>query len=169
VVKRRWEKILHHPYFFSCCIYYGRVVFLLVDIKELLMATPKLELFESEWAILKIVWDLEPCAAPTVQEALEKEKGWAYTTVKTLMDRMVRKGLLRTEKIRNLYLYRSAVTRAQAQRSEIFRTVKRAFNGTLTPMMQFLLENEELSEQEYEDLERLLRGRRHRKNATKKK
>ncbi len=133
------------------------------------MATPKLELFESEWAILKIVWELEPCAAPTVQEALAQETGWAYTTVKTLMDRMVKKGLLHTERIRNLYLYRSAVTRAQAQRSEIFRTVKRAFNGTFTPMMQFLIENGQLSEQEYEHLERLIQDRKHRKSAGTKK
>ena len=132
------------------------------------MAAPQLELIESEWAILKVVWELEPCAAPTVQETLEKEKGWAYTTVKTMMDRMVKKGLLRTEKIRNLYLYRSAVTQTQAQRSEIFRAVKRAFNGTLTPMMQFLIENDELSQQEYDHLERLIRNKKRRKDAGKK-
>ena len=132
------------------------------------MAAPQLELIESEWAILKVVWELEPCAAPTVQETLEKEKGWAYTTVKTMMDRMVKKGLLRTEKIRNLYLYRSAVTQTQAQRSEIFRAVKRAFNGTLTPMMQFLIENDELSQQEYDHLERLIRSKKRRKDAGKK-
>jgi BlaI family penicillinase repressor len=132
------------------------------------MAVPQLELIESEWTILKVVWELEPCAAPTVQETLEKEKGWAYTTVKTMMDRMVKKGLLRTEKIRNLYLYRSAVTQTQAQRSEIFRAVKRAFNRTLTPMMQFLIENDELSQQEYDHLERLIRNKKRRKDTGKK-
>lgn len=118
------------------------------------------ELFDSEWAILQVVWEREPCTAPAVQEVLEKDKGWAYTTVKTLMDRMVKKGLLRTERMRNLYLYRSAITRAEAQRSEIFRTVKRAFDGALTPMMQFLIENESLSEEEYQELERLIRSRK---------
>lgn len=118
------------------------------------------ELFDSEWAILQVVWEREPCTAPAVQEVLEKDKGWAYTTVKTLMDRMVKKGLLQTERMRNLYLYRSAITRAEAQRSEIFRTVKRAFDGALTPMMQFLIENESLSEQEYRELERLIRSRK---------
>jgi len=127
------------------------------------MAKIHVELFESEWAILQAVWEHEPCAAPTVQEVLQKEKGWAYTTVKTLMDRMVKKGLLQTERIRNLYLYRSAITRAQAQRSEIMRTVKRAFDGALTPMMQFLIENESLSEQEYRQLEHLIRNRKREK------
>jgi len=118
-----------------------------------------MELFESEWAILRAVWELEPCAAPTVQEALQAEKKWAYTTVKTMMDRMVKKGLLSVEKIRNLHLYRSAVTPAQAKKSEIARTLKRAFNDSFTPMMQFLIENDQLTEDEYAKLEQLIERR----------
>jgi len=133
------------------------------------MAKTNLELFDGEWAILRVVWRLEPCAAPTVQEELEHEKGWAYTTVKTLMDRMVRKGLLKTQKIRNLYLYSAAVTQSQARRSEIMRTVKRAFDGTLTPMMQFLIENDELTEQDYQQLEELIKNRKRGKSTSPKK
>jgi BlaI family penicillinase repressor len=131
------------------------------------MANLGVELFESEWAILQVVWEHEPCAAPTVQEVLREGKGWAYTTVKTMMDRMVRKGLLQTERVRNLYLYRSAITRQQAQQSEIRRTIKRAFDGALTPMMQFLIENESLSDEEYEELERLIRHRKQGKTQNK--
>ena len=127
------------------------------------------ELFDSEWAILRVVWKLEPCAAPTVQEELQDKKGWAYTTVKTMMDRMVKKGLLKTQRMRNLYLYSSAITQSQARRGEIMRTVTRAFDGTLTPMMQFLIENDELSEQEYKQLEDLIRTRERRKSASSNK
>ena len=127
------------------------------------MAKSPLELFDSEWAILQVVWEHEPCTAPAVQETLRQARGWAYTTVKTLMDRMVKKGLLRTERIRSLYLYRSAVTRAEAQRSEIRRAVRRAFDGALTPMMQFLIENERLSDEEYRQLEQLLKNRKREK------
>ena len=133
------------------------------------MKKSNLELFESEWAILQTVWELEPCAAPTVQEALQGKKGWAYTTVKTMMDRMVKKGLLKTKKIRNLYLYSSAITQSHAQKSEIARTLKRAFNGTLTPMMQFLIENDQLSEEEYHHLEQLIKKRKRRKKAPNQK
>ena len=132
------------------------------------MAKSNPELFESEWAILQAVWELEPCAAPAVQEALAQQKGWAYTTVKTLMDRMVKKRLLKVRKIRNLYLYSAAITRPQAQRSEIVRRLKRAFDGTLTPMMQFLIENEELSEKEYRHLEKLIAKRKRKKVSSKK-
>ena len=131
------------------------------------MKKDNLELFESEWTILQKVWELEPCAAPTVQETLQGEKGWAYTTVKTMMDRMVKKGLLKTEKTCNLYFYRSAVTRSQARTSEITRTLKRAFDGTFTPMMQFLIENDQLSEEEYSHLEKLIKKRKRRKTVSK--
>ena len=133
------------------------------------MKKENLELFESEWTILQKVWELEPCAAPTVQEALQDDKGWAYTTVKTMMDRMVKKGLLKTQKIRNLYLYSSAITQPQARKSEIARTLKRAFDGTFTPMIQFLIENDQLSDEEYSHLEKLIKKRKRRKTGSKRK
>lgn len=133
-----------------------------------MMKKDDIELFESEWTILEAVWALEPCAAPTVQEALCNSKDWAYSTVKTMMDRMVRKGLLKAEKICNLYLYRSAITKQQAQSTEIVRTLKRAFDGAMTPMMQFMINNDDLSSEEYDQLEQLIRERKARKSGSKR-
>jgi BlaI family penicillinase repressor len=127
------------------------------------MAKKKYDITEGEWAILQAVWDSQPCAAPTVQEALQSQKGWTYSTVKTMMDRMVAKGLLKTEKIRNLILYRTAVTRKEAQHSEIMRTVKRAFDGAFTPMMQFLLDSNKLTKEQLNDLESLIKKKKRKK------
>ena len=80
------------------------------------MSQQFVDLTEAEWAIMKAVWDAQPCAAPTVQEALQESRNWSYSTVRTLMDRMVGKGLLKAEKIRNLTLFRAAITIDQAQR-----------------------------------------------------
>lgn len=124
------------------------------------MSTPKIELTEAEWAIIKAVWELEPCAAPGVQEALEKSRGWTYSTVRTLMDRMVAKGHLTAEKMRNLTIYRSAITRTQAQKGELLYALKNAFNGALTPMLQCLLEDQKLSENELREMENLIREKR---------
>jgi BlaI family penicillinase repressor len=118
------------------------------------------DLTEAEWAIIETIWKKEPCAAPTVQEELEHSRGWSYSTVKTLMDRMTQKGLLKTEKMRNLILYRTTITKEQAQKSEIMRAVKRAFNGALTPMMQFLLESDELSDKDINEIEQLIKNRK---------
>lgn len=124
------------------------------------MARTKKEITEGEWVILEVVWQLEPVPAPTVQEALQPKKQWAYSTVKTMMDRMVEKGLLRTEKIRNLFLYRSAISRPQAQKGELMQAVRRAFNGAFTPMMQFLIDSGNLSEGQLAELENLIRDKR---------
>ncbi len=133
------------------------------------MAKKNYELTEGEWAIIQAVWENEPCAAPTVQEELEAQKSWTYSTVKTMMDRMVAKGLLKTERIRNLIFYRSAITRKQAQKGEIMRTVKRAFDGALTPMMQFLLDNHKLSQKQLSELEKLIKKKRTKGRAAAKK
>jgi BlaI family penicillinase repressor len=124
------------------------------------MAKRSYELTGAEWAIIQAVWENEPCAAPTVQEALQDKKNWSYSTVKTMMDRMAAKGLLKTEKIRNLILYRSAVSKQAAQKCEIMRAVKRAFAGAMTPMMQFLLDNNSLSENELSEMEEMIRSKK---------
>jgi predicted transcriptional regulator len=118
------------------------------------------ELTEAEWEIIQEVWEHEPCAAPAVQEELAARKKWTYSTVKTLMDRMVAKGLLTTERIRNLILYRAAISQQEAQRGELLRTVKRAFGGAFTPLMQFMLDSDTLSPRELDELQTMLKKRR---------
>ena len=115
------------------------------------------ELTEAEWEIMKVVWEKEPCAAGTVQEALAATRDWCYATVKLTMDRMVEKGFLEIEKIRNLQLFRSCVSEVEARRGELRRMLARAFNGALTPLVQFLIEHEGLSKEEATSLRRLVR------------
>ena len=115
------------------------------------------ELTEAEWAVIRCVWEHEPCTAGTVQEALADTKGWAYSTVKTTMDRMAKKGLLDIERLRNLQLFSSCVSRRDAQKGEFRKMLERAFNGALSPMMQFLFESKELDKQDIAELRKLIR------------
>ena len=124
------------------------------------MPKSKPELTEAEWAIIKAVWETEPCTAPDIQQKLRRETAWTYSTVRTLMDRMVVKRLLTAEKVGHLTTYRSAVTRRQAQRGELFYALKHAFNGALTPMVQCLLETSQLSAAELAELESLIKAKR---------
>jgi BlaI family transcriptional regulator, penicillinase repressor len=124
------------------------------------MPKRSVQLTEAEWTIIRAVWDQEPCTAPAIQQKLLPSKGWSYSTVRTLMDRMTAKGLLKGEKTRNITLFRSAVSREQAQRSELLSTLKTAFNGALAPMVQFLLRSSDLSSRELDELEELIRQKR---------
>jgi BlaI family penicillinase repressor len=120
------------------------------------MPPAPIELTEAEWTIIKAVWEGEPCTAPAIQEKLFKQTEWTYSTVRTLMDRMVGKGLLRADKEKNVTLYQSAVTQAQAQRGELLYALKHAFDGALTPMVQCLLETKDVSRNELDQLKQLI-------------
>lgn len=120
------------------------------------MANRPVELTEAEWTVIKAIWNNEPCTAPAIQEKLFKKTQWTYSTVRTLMDRMVNKGLLTATKERNLTIYTSAVTRAQAQRGELLYALKHAFNGALAPMVQCLLNTSEVSPEELDKIKQLI-------------
>ncbi len=124
------------------------------------MSKPTVELTEAEWWVIKAVWENEPCTAPAIQEKLLKPTGWTYSTVRTLMDRMVGKGVLKAKKEGKLTIYQSVVTKAQAQRGELVYALKHAFNGALTPMVQCLLENNEVDADELEQIEALIKARK---------
>lgn len=123
----------------------------------------KIEMTEVEWEIMRIVWDKEPCAAGTVQEELARlnklhsgSPGKAYSTIKTTMDRMAEKGFLQIEKVRNLQLFKSCISEVDAKHREFRKMLKRAFDGALTPMMQFLIEHEGISKEEASQLRELV-------------
>jgi predicted transcriptional regulator len=120
------------------------------------MPAPNVELTEAEWSVIKAVWENEPCTAPAIQEKLLKATGWHYSTVRTLMDRMVAKGVLAAKKEGKLTIYSSAVTRAEAQKGELFYALKHAFNGALTPMVQCLLDTKDVSRAELDELKKII-------------
>ncbi len=125
-------------------------------------------LTDAEWDILRVLWQRAgPAAAGDVQEALQSTRDWAYPTVKTLMDRMLAKGLLTLQRIRNLQLYTPAITEQQARRSELRRLLARAFGGALSPLMQFLGEEEQLDPADIAALRQLI-ARAERKSTRKK-
>jgi BlaI family penicillinase repressor len=86
--------------------------------------------------------------------------GWYYSTVRTLMDRMVARGVLHAWKEGKLTIYQSVATRAQAQHGEVFYAMKHAFNGALTPMVQCSLENTDVDADELSKLEALIKARK---------
>jgi len=124
------------------------------------MPKKEIELTEAEWTIIKAIWEQEPCTAPAIQQLLEPETAWTYSTVRTLMDRMVTKGSLAANKERNVTLYSSVITRTQAQRGELLYALRNAFNGALTPMVQCLIESKDLNAEELAQLESLIKAKR---------
>ena len=119
-----------------------------------------MELTEAEWQIIKAVWEKEPCTAPEIQDRLAAATQWTYSTVRTLMDRMVAKGLLAATKEGKVTAFRSRVSRRDAQRGELSYALKNAFDGALTPMVQCLIEANQLSAAELAEIEAMIKARK---------
>ncbi len=82
------------------------------------------------------------------------------------MDRMVGKGLLTAEKIRNLTTLLPLRRHPdQARRGELAYALQHAFDGAMAPMFQCLLDTHKLGAEELSELEELIKAR---KRAAKK-
>jgi BlaI family transcriptional regulator, penicillinase repressor len=77
---------------------------------------PEPEILETEWDIMEALWQAERATARQVTEALVDRRGWAYSTVKTLLDRMVDKQLVQARQVGNVWEYTPALPRQRAQR-----------------------------------------------------
>jgi BlaI family penicillinase repressor len=114
------------------------------------------EILETEWDILDALWQLERATAREVTESLTAKRGWAYSTVKTLLDRMVDKGLVAGRQVGNVWEYTPSMPRQKAQRWAWRRFVDVAFGGAVAPTLAFVAKEGKLSKQERAELRAVL-------------
>jgi BlaI family transcriptional regulator, penicillinase repressor len=62
----------------------------------------------AEWKVMKIVWRRKSCSAREVYEEAREAHGWAPTTTKTLLRRLVEKKHLTATAVGSSFLYRPA-------------------------------------------------------------
>ena len=114
------------------------------------------ELSDAEWKVIRALWQRHPASARDVLEALHGETGWAYTTVKTLLARLVAKGAAAVRLRANTSLYEPLLTEAEARRTEVKLLVDRAFGGASVPLLRFVLADEKLSAKDRAELRAML-------------
>ncbi len=106
----------------------------------------------AEWKVMRIVWELQPCAARDVIAAAESQQGWAPSTVKTLLRRLVDKRQLKATRVGNSFLYRPArpvlKTLFRAADTLLDHTVE----GTVGPLLMYMAQRGRLSTDELADL-----------------
>lgn len=115
------------------------------------------KLSDAEWTVMNAVWQGSPASAREVLRRTHGATGWAYTTVKTLLDRLVEKGVLAVEKRGNTGHYEPLVSRPQARGSALRSLLDKAFDGAFVPLLQHLVAEERLSKRDRAELARLLR------------
>lgn len=115
---------------------------------------------EAEWQIMKVIWEKAPVTAVDIIAALKPRTQWSPTTVYTLIQRLMKKKMIQIKEGSSPYVYRPLVTKEQVRREENQSFLNRVYDGSLNLMLAQFLDDIQLSDEEIEDLRKILdRGR----------
>jgi predicted transcriptional regulator len=111
---------------------------------------------EQELTLLRYIADR---GTATVGEAVDEfgtSRGLARSTVLTMMERLRRKGYLSRRMTQGVYRYRALSSSADLLKDAVGRFVERHLEGSVSPFLAYLSDSSELSEQEKQELERIV-------------
>ena len=126
-----------------------------------------MKLSDAEWLIMNALWARHPASAREVNRQLPAEVGWAYTTIKTMLARLVEKKVVRASKDGNISIYEPILSRRKARQHALQGLANRAFDGAFGPLIHFLVEERKLSDKQRAELIQALKKSRKRKESNK--
>ena len=115
-----------------------------------------MQISDAEWVVMNLVWSSSPIEAAEVIDRLAGANGWSSATIKTMLHRLVRKGVLSTEQNGKKYLYTPAVRRDACVRQASRSFLDRVFGGDATPALIYFVKTARLTEKEVEEIQALL-------------
>ena len=124
----------------------------------------KISVTDSEVKILELLWSGGEMSMRQIQQGLEEETGWTKHTVISLLKRMQQKGTAAVVEGSSPMRYVALVSREMVVEEQTKSLAKRLFGGNVSRMISTLVQREELSDGEIDELMKLLReanGKRH--------
>ena len=116
-----------------------------------------IRLSEFELDVMTHFWRDRELSAPELFERIGSERGVAYSTVKTIVDRLEQKGAI--ERVANrgrTILYAPTIKRERVRKPLVKAFLRRLFGDDLRPLFAQLLQDEKLSGEELEYLRKLV-------------
>ena len=105
---------------------------------------------------MKLLWQKSPQTAKQLIEKLKSSVDWSPKTIKTLLNRLVNKCVLGFTTKGRIYEYHPLFTEDECMQVERNSFLKRVYNGALTPMLVAFLEDSKLTNEEIEELKKIL-------------
>jgi BlaI family penicillinase repressor len=116
-----------------------------------------IRLSEFELDVMAHFWSDRELSAPELFERIGAERGVAYSTVKTIVDRLEEKGAIERVANRGRTIFYSPAIKREHVRKPLVKTfLRRLFGNDLRPLFAQLLQEEKLSEGELEYLRQLV-------------
>ena len=111
---------------------------------------------ETEFLILKHLWSAGRQSAREVHEGVTEETGWSYSTTRTVLTRMVQKGLVEKGDSHGLALYSAGQAKVDLIGRMIRNFSRRVLELDGAPPASAFADSKILDEDELEELSRLL-------------
>ena len=118
---------------------------------------PKADISNAEFEVLDVLWDDYPATSSDIVKRLNQKKPWHDKTVKTLLSRLVKKGVVDFDKAQRQYLYRPLIAREDYTKKEATSFVSRIFKGKVAPLVAGFANQNSLSQQDVDELKALIR------------
>ena len=119
------------------------------------------DLSEMELDIMGIIWRLGECTSLQIIQEYCAKRPLAETTIRTVLANLRRKGYLElAATTAAVYVYRSAVSRESIARRNLRKLVGRLFGGSPKEAIAYLIEDEDLDEEEIRAIQDLIAAKR---------
>lgn len=112
---------------------------------------------EAEAVIMEVLWRHAPSSAEEILADVGPRQGWQEGTVKSLLNRLLKKKAVRAERDGRRYLYTPLLSREKYVSQESKGLLDRLFGGRVAPLVAHFSEQRKLSKKDVAELRKLLR------------
>lgn len=109
-----------------------------------------------EFELLKLCWEKKDCTVRDIYNECRLTGDRKYETIKTTMERMTEKGLLARRKIGPVWLYTPHLKMFDYLRGEMNNTIAYYFNGSVTKLVEFIVESDRVSRDELREIQKMI-------------
>ncbi len=110
----------------------------------------------TELRIMKLLWNRHRLSAREIHQELVEDSGWAYTTTRTTVERMVKKGYVRKGDFHGLGLYEAGISRVLGLARLVEEFAQRVVELDVAPVVSLFAQGQALTEAEIEELSALI-------------
>ncbi|MBS1702316.1 MAG: BlaI/MecI/CopY family transcriptional regulator [Armatimonadetes bacterium] len=106
--------------------------------------------------IMRVLWEQGEATARQITDAINQEAKVAHSTIQTLLRKLEHKKAVAYEERDRTFYFRALVTEEEATQSATQDLLTRVFRGSLSGLVAHVLENEEVSADELDQIKRLI-------------
>jgi len=115
---------------------------------------------KGEMEVLRLVQGRHPVTVREVADELAATRGVGRTTVLNVMSRLVKKGFLARKMVEGVFVYVPRESPGKQLRDLIGDFVRGTLGGKLMPLVAYLADDADLTEEEVAELKKVVEGRK---------